>query len=157
MTVGSATTSHPTDAAQSLLLSMIEGGRDTPEEIVAEAQKVTSPLHAYFEWDDDLAAHQYRIHQARKLVARVKITATIGSQKINVRAVVNVKDESGDHYVVAADHRDDPGFQAQMIRRYTDTLRQLYVKYAYLLNDEQMVRNLAIDVLDEIFEGTDGE
>lgn len=45
-------------------------GEITPEEVVAEAEMVDSPLHHSFEWDDGLAAHAHRLHQARTLLNR---------------------------------------------------------------------------------------
>lgn len=51
-------------------------GRLTPEAIVKEARKPGSVLHAEFEWDDKLAAHEYRIEQARGLIQTVFYTTT---------------------------------------------------------------------------------
>lgn len=45
----------------------------TPENIVIEAKKKTSPLHKFFEWDDSLAGEKWRLAQARILVNEVKV------------------------------------------------------------------------------------
>lgn len=45
------------------------GGIIKPEQVVAAAQPVNSPLHNYFDWDDDEAASAWRIHQARQLLS----------------------------------------------------------------------------------------
>lgn len=47
-----------------------EHGTLTPDMIVKEAAKKTSPLHGEFEWDDKKAAYKFRVEQARKLVQR---------------------------------------------------------------------------------------
>lgn len=39
-----------------------------PMDVVAAAQKPSSVLHPYFEWDEGKAAHQYRLSQARDLI-----------------------------------------------------------------------------------------
>ncbi len=48
-------------------------GELTAESVVAEAANPISPLHRYFEWDDTLAAREYRRTQARHLIRRVTI------------------------------------------------------------------------------------
>jgi len=44
-------------------------GNITPSAIVAKAKSKSSAMHRHFEWDDDKAANQHRLEQAR-LVAR---------------------------------------------------------------------------------------
>jgi len=41
--------------------------------IVAEAKAEGSPLHPYFDWDDAIAAHQYRLDTARRLVRSIEV------------------------------------------------------------------------------------
>ena len=65
-------------------------GRLTPEQIVHEAEKEDSPLHSFFEWDNDIAAEAHRIEQARDLIKRVKIVVEV--QEKNVRTVAYVRD-----------------------------------------------------------------
>jgi hypothetical protein len=52
---------------------LIEWARENPD----------SELHGQFEWDDSKAAHEYRLHQARRLIA------------------VHVIDDSGDRRVIS--------------------------------------------------------
>jgi hypothetical protein len=49
----------------------------TPERIEAHARDASHPLHAYFEWDDAVAGHKYRLEQARTLLRVVIGTATV--------------------------------------------------------------------------------
>lgn len=49
------------------------GGTLTPEKIVEDAQDPDSPLHEEFEWDDEKAAHQHRLMQARTLIRTINI------------------------------------------------------------------------------------
>jgi len=43
-------------------------GEVTPDGVLKEASRRSSPLHDYFEWDDTLAANKYRRSQARKMI-----------------------------------------------------------------------------------------
>lgn len=40
----------------------------TPEIVLNDARRKSSPLHYEFDWDDSTAAHRWRIEQARKLI-----------------------------------------------------------------------------------------
>lgn len=56
------------------------------EAVVEAASDPESPLHRYFTWDDNEAAHQYRLVQARHLIARVTVTRVQPApQYVNVR------------------------------------------------------------------------
>lgn len=44
-----------------------------PDEVVRRAESDESPLHRYFEWADDKAAHQWRLTQARALIRTVEV------------------------------------------------------------------------------------
>jgi len=48
-------------------------GELTAEMVVDDARKPSSPLHDFFEWDDTEAAGQWRLQQARVLVASIEI------------------------------------------------------------------------------------
>lgn len=67
----------------------------TPEILVEEASDEDHPLHNYFEWDDSVAAHQYRLQQAAFFIRTVKIKVEIknNGEKKWVRAIVNVRPE----------------------------------------------------------------
>lgn len=49
------------------------GGKLFPHDVVNAARNPNSVLHGCFEWDDSVAAEEYRLHQARKLI-RVQTT-----------------------------------------------------------------------------------
>jgi hypothetical protein len=40
-----------------------------PSTVVAAAKSKTSPLHKYFTWDNNVAAKEYRLQQARQLIS----------------------------------------------------------------------------------------
>src|SRR3990167_8520546 len=65
------------------------GGSVTPTDIVAAARKKGSPLHEFFEWDDTVAAEQYRLVQARFLL-RIIVNIDDSENRPMVRAFVHV-------------------------------------------------------------------
>jgi len=65
-------------------------GRLLPEDVVRQAENPDNSLHPYFEWDDSLAAHQYRIAQAESLIRRVRIHLVRGEKQIVCPQYVSV-------------------------------------------------------------------
>ncbi len=52
------------------LIGLSEDGFVRPRRVVEwAADNPTSELHSHFEWDDARAADEYRLHQARRLIA----------------------------------------------------------------------------------------
>lgn len=69
-----------------------EHGQLRPEDVVNVASRPDHPLHDCFEWDDSVAAEQYRIDQARTLIRSVRYEIQVNETQ--VRAVKYVRDES---------------------------------------------------------------
>jgi hypothetical protein len=65
-------------------------GRITPDVVLKDAEKSSSPLHDYFEWNDTKAAHAYRVDQARMLIRSVEVI--IKTETISIRSVGYVRD-----------------------------------------------------------------
>ena len=63
----------PSIAAQELQRLQEKYGGLTPEVIVKEAFHKKSPLHPIFEWDNDKAAYNYRLQQARILLNNIEV------------------------------------------------------------------------------------
>ena len=59
--------------------------------IVTEAADEDHPLHDYFEWNDQKAAHNWRLEQSRKLFQAIMLVAVDEKPVPPVRAFVNVK------------------------------------------------------------------
>lgn len=57
-------------------------GRVTAERLLEAASNRRHPLHADFIWDNDKAAHQYRLDQARVIIASVRVVVSDVSKKI---------------------------------------------------------------------------
>jgi hypothetical protein len=72
------------------------GGELEPIHVIREAKKPDSVLHDWFEWDDTKAAHEYRIDQARKLIASVRITVEHDGEEIESRKWVHIAGDGND-------------------------------------------------------------
>jgi hypothetical protein len=68
------------------------GGRLTPDDVVAEAKKKSSILHEYFErqgaWDRKKAQAQYCIIVARELIRSVQLTIQVNYHEVRAPAFV---------------------------------------------------------------------
>lgn len=78
-----------------------EHGGITPEIVLDYARPEESPLHKFFQWDDNKAAEEYRLVQAAHLIRRIKVEyITEETKTVTVRAF---------HCVVPdADHDEQP-------------------------------------------------
>lgn len=62
-----------------------------PETVVAESQTPSAPLHSCFEWDDEKAAHKYRITQAQTIIRSIVVAEE--AKQPETRAFVSVERE----------------------------------------------------------------
>lgn len=51
-------------------------GMVTPDAVLEEATDPTHPWHSRFEWDDSIAAHKFRLVQARTLIRSITFVRT---------------------------------------------------------------------------------
>ena len=61
-----------------------------PCDVVEAARPDESPLHGAFEWDDSVAAQQYRIWQARELIVSVRVEMPAQGRTMQVQAFVSL-------------------------------------------------------------------
>lgn len=93
----------------------------TPDIVLKEAKKKTSPLHTYFEWNDSAAAKSYRLIQAGNLIRSVKVTYESSDDvSYRVRGYVNVV-PSGDNeegkkiYIPIHEALNTPNYREQLL------------------------------------------
>lgn len=72
------------------------GGVVTPDDIVIDARKRSSPLHGCFEWNNNKAADAFRKWQARALIGCVEVVYEEAESTGPVRAFLNVKTDRGE-------------------------------------------------------------
>lgn len=66
-------------------------GKLTQEQVVAEATDPSSPLHTHFEWNDDVAAHRWRLNQASELIRKSEVHLVIDERTFTVRAIPHIE------------------------------------------------------------------
>lgn len=112
------------------------GGLLTPEAVVKHARASTSALHAYFEWDDSVAAAKHRLEQSRYLIRHlvVKEVETPQLSHKPIRAFVHVerretggKERSG--YLGVREALSDREIRAQLLRRALAELKTWQARY----------------------------
>src|SRR5262249_38224213 len=114
-----------------------------PEDVVDGAKDPNDALHGVFEWADDVAAHQYRLDQARYLIRSIRIVFE-EAEPVEFRAFINLEDDAGYHTAADVESDDDLRLRAiHLARRDVDsaraTLRQFeeLVEVGHLLKQVQ--------------------
>ena len=54
-------------------IKLKNGGKLTAGLVVIEARKQRNPLHKAFEWNDSIAADEYRLEQARRMLRSIEV------------------------------------------------------------------------------------
>jgi hypothetical protein len=124
-------TGDPDAVARALeALAKLSGGVLTPDQVLAAASRTNSPLHGHFTWDDTEAARAWRLHQARQLIASVKVqmVGPTGSQE-PIRAWVSVQADDGRAYRALDAILAEPTARADLLaagRRELERVRRQY-------------------------------
>lgn len=111
------------------------GGILIPEKVVDEARSETSVLHDQFCWDDDKAAREYRIWQARQLIRTTVRYIEIDGKERSVRVFVSLmpdRDEDGGGYRDVIAVLSDKSMRRQMLEDALNELQSFEKKYANL-------------------------
>ena len=119
-------------------------GRLTPTAVIEAARDPDHPLHECFTWDDSTAAHAFRLHEARQLIASVRVVITTEARSLST--VYYVRDPS-----MAA---GDQGFVSiPRLRSDVDLAREVLVqefgRAAAALNRAHEVA-AALEIADEV-------
>src|SRR5882672_1392457 len=88
-------------------------GHLTPRRIITAASDRKHVLHKHFEWDDSVAAQEWRLEQARSLVQAIHVQADTESGV--VRAFVSVRDEEGISYRTISDVMSSINLQQRLL------------------------------------------
>lgn len=121
------------DAARAELEDLREqaGGRLLPEAVVERARSQNSALHRYFEWNNDAAAHAYRLQQARQVIRAVVRMVPNGAGATPIRAYVSLPSDraTGNGYRAVADVLTDEAAAAEAMRELRRKVMSLRAKY----------------------------
>lgn len=117
----------------------------TPELVLKESRNPEAPIHDEFEWDDETAAHRWRLEQAGYIIrAVVAIVVGQDGKEKQVRAFVNI--ERGDGYRNITAVLESPDMRMQLVKKALEELRdwrERYAKYKELAHLTTVVdRNL---------------
>jgi len=106
-------------------------GAITAKAIVKEAKAKKSPLHNLFEWDDTVAAKNYREEQARQILVQLVIIQKGKNNKdlLKVRAFVSVEEERGIHYTPFERAMSKPHLREQLLLQAMGELQNWQQKY----------------------------
>lgn len=105
-----------------------------PVDVVEAARDEESPLHDWFQWDDDEAAHQYRLLQARNLL-RVYVNVEPSKDSEPVRAFVSLTSDrakEGGGYRALAEVMGDDAMREQLLRDAFVQFRNMQKRYQHL-------------------------
>lgn len=107
-----------------------------PENVVEAATPVDAPLHPAFEWDDSAAAHQYRLHQARRVITSVRILNGPDAGKNPSPVYVSIRSpEHGRTYQAVAEVLGEEQLKARFldeVRRAIESLERRYSHFEEL-------------------------
>lgn len=127
----------------------VERGQLDGETVVAEATPSNHPLHHHFEWDDNKAGHKYRVHQANRLIRRVKmetVSPTADDGPHYVRAFVSnyqagIPDRNG--YSPIEEVVSDPIQYQMLLRSLQRQVNELQRRFGHLKEFGETMRAAA--------------
>jgi hypothetical protein len=94
-------------------------GKLSPKDIVREASNSNSPLHDWFDWEDNEAGEKWRLHQARILLTTIKVSVIFEGTKKEYRKYLNVRvgEDEGRYYVQTKNILKNPDMKAQILQK----------------------------------------
>jgi hypothetical protein len=106
----------------------------TPTDILKNAQSKQSPIHDYFQWDNSLAAKQYRLWQARHLMGLIEITVVYDNGEDTMRAFHNIRisqknEETQQGYVTIKDLEENAGYLKYMLNKALNEIAEWELQY----------------------------
>lgn len=99
--------------------------------VVEDARDAESPLHRYFQWDNNVAAEEYRLEQARRLLRAVVMDSPARPNE-TIRAFLMVETDSAGGYVNTVRAMSDVVLREQVLARARTELKAFKTKYAHL-------------------------
>ncbi len=110
-------------------------GELTPSQIVKESRPAKALLHDVFEWDDQTAAEEYRIHQARLVINCVTVVDENLPDTRPVQAfvsitVMNEDEENERRYIPAQQVTSNPKLLEQHLDHLKRRLKNIRIDHA---------------------------
>jgi hypothetical protein len=108
-------------------------GRLEPEWVVHNAKSPRNPLHDLFEWDDNVAAQNFRVDQARSVIRSVEVVVEEAPQMRPTRAFVSVVQERDRSYTSVQHAMSDDDLRNQLLAQAYTELEAWQKRYAELI------------------------
>lgn len=90
----------------------------TPEEVLEKAMDENSELHKCFEWNDTVAAHKYRLLQARSVI-RMLVKVTEDKDEPPTR-VLHISSETGVYQPTVYFQRNEDEYKILLNKAYAE-------------------------------------
>ena len=100
--------------------------------VVDDAKPETSPTHDLFTWDDSEAGENWRVHQARMMLAMILVTNDDPRLQEPTRAFVVVTESDEQHYTSVQSVLADVQLLNQVLARALRELEAFERKYSHL-------------------------
>jgi len=99
-----------------------KNGTVKPREVVKEAEKKSSPLNDYFDWNNSSAGEKYRLYQARNLINSIVVVVKYEDGEKEYKDFVNVNESPNDEdvnrtYVTMERAMSEPELRIQVLER----------------------------------------
>lgn len=118
-------------------------GKLSPDIVVNEASNEASPLHEYFQWDDLVAAMEYRQEQARTLIRSVVVWSEDDKQDNRFYTSVVVGSDKRPSYIPLTVALSRSDTREQVLREAIGELQSFRRKYEYVEKLKKVI--VAID------------
>lgn len=109
------------------------GDEFTPEQIVEKARDESTELHKCFEWNDEIAAHHYRLQQARVVVCNLVIKEQQNDDAYQKRVFYKT-DTAGGYKPLSIVMKNKDEYE-KLLERANAELRSFRTKYDTLRAD----------------------
>lgn len=102
-----------------------------PSLVVEESRAEDAPLHKVFQWNDGIAAMNYREWQAAQLIRNIRIVVSDEEVSVTTRAIVNVSTSDNPHrtYVPVAEAIHDETAYEDLLKQAKAEMETFIAKY----------------------------
>lgn len=114
-----------------------------PADVVRAARRPTHPLHKKFTWDDTKAAQEYRLWQAREIIAEFRIIEPVSEKPIHVWISLKSDRKAKGGYRESEDILKNPKKRAEWLAMALDDLQEWERTYGALTELAPIFKALA--------------
>jgi hypothetical protein len=124
-------------------------GHLIPDEVVDAAKSGRSPIHQHFEWKNDVAAHHYRLEQARELIRCIRIVDDSKKDAVPRHAWLSINDK-GYSYRALGEVLKSADLQLSVLKAAERDLRAFESRYQELQEICSVVRTARESLAEQI-------